>query len=83
MPPDLAFLSTLIGSNYPCLELIFIVPKMFEPSKFDCIFTLVSIKTLTTNLIFKSAKTEALKHLYATTSNQQRTMIYFDVTDVA
>ena len=38
MPPDLALLSTLIGSNYPCLELIFMVPKVFEPLKFDCIW---------------------------------------------
>ena len=37
MPPDLALLSTLIGSYYPCLELIFMVPKVFEPLKFDCI----------------------------------------------
>ena len=37
MPPDLALLSTLTGSNYPCLELIFMVPKVFEPLKFDCI----------------------------------------------
>ena len=37
MPPDLVLLSTLIGSNYPCLELIFMVPKVFEPLKFDCI----------------------------------------------
>ena len=37
MPPDLALLSTLIGSNYPCLELMFMVPKVFEPLKFDCI----------------------------------------------
>ena len=29
-------LLTLIGSNYPCLELIFMVPKVFEPLKFDC-----------------------------------------------
>ena len=36
-PPDLAQLSTLIGSNYPCLELIYMVPKVFEPLKFDCI----------------------------------------------
>ena len=43
MPPDLALLhvsllhvSTLIGLNYPCLELIFMVPKVFEPMKFDC-----------------------------------------------
>ena len=28
-PPDLALYSTLIGSNYPCLELIFMVPKVF------------------------------------------------------
>ena len=41
MPPDLALLSTLTGSNYPCLELIFMVPKVFEPLKVDCIlFTL-------------------------------------------
>ena len=37
MPPDLALSSTLISSNYPCLELIFMVPKVFEPLKFDCI----------------------------------------------
>ena len=36
MPSDLALLSTLIGSNYSCLELIFMVPKVFEPLKFDC-----------------------------------------------
>ena len=38
MPSDLALLSTLIGSNYPCLELIFMVPKVFEPLKFDCTY---------------------------------------------
>ena len=36
MPPDPALLSILIGSNYPCLELVFMVPKVFEPLKFDC-----------------------------------------------
>ena len=36
MPPELALLSTLIGSNYPCLKLIFMVPKEFKPLKFDC-----------------------------------------------
>ena len=35
MLPDLALLSTLIGLNYLCLELIFMVPKVFEPLKFD------------------------------------------------
>ena len=37
LAPDLALSSTLIGSNYPCLELIFMVPKVFEPLKFYCI----------------------------------------------
>ena len=40
MPPDLALLSTLIGSNYPCLKLIFMVPQVFEPLKFNCICTM-------------------------------------------
>ena len=37
MHPDLALLSTLIGSNYPRLELVFMVPNVFEPLKFNCI----------------------------------------------
>ena len=41
MPPDLPLLSTLIGSNYPCLVLIFMVPKVFEPMKFYCIYLVV------------------------------------------
>ena len=40
MPPDLAVLSTLIGSNYPCLELMFMVPRVFESLKFDSISVL-------------------------------------------
>ena len=34
MPPDLALLSTLNGSNSPCLNLIFMVQKVYEPLKF-------------------------------------------------
>ena len=34
MPPDLVLLLTLISLNYPCLEHIFVVPKVFEPLKF-------------------------------------------------
>ena len=30
MPP------TLTSSNYPCVEHVFIVPKMFEPLRFYC-----------------------------------------------
>ena len=37
MPPDLALLSTLISSNHSCLQLIFMIPKVFEPLQFDCI----------------------------------------------
>ena len=33
MPPDLALWLTLISSNYPCLEHIFMVPKVFDPLK--------------------------------------------------
>ena len=38
MPPDLPLWLTLISSIYPCLELIFMVPKVFEPLKFYCIW---------------------------------------------
>ena len=34
--PDLAPWLTHSGSNYPCLEQFSMVPKMFEPLKFDC-----------------------------------------------
>ena len=36
MPSDLVLSSTLIGLNYLCFELIFMVPKVFGPLKFDC-----------------------------------------------
>ena len=36
VPPGVALLVTFQGSNYRCLEQIFMVPKGFEPSKFDC-----------------------------------------------
>ena len=35
--PGVALIVTFQGSNYRCLEHIFMVPKGFEPSKFDCI----------------------------------------------
>ena len=37
MPPDLALWLTFVSSNYPSLEHIFVVPKVFEPLKFLCI----------------------------------------------
>ena len=36
LPPDLAPRLNLNGSNYTSLEQISMVPKMFEPLKFDC-----------------------------------------------
>ena len=36
MPPDMALSLTLISSNYPCLEHIFMVRKVFEPLNFYC-----------------------------------------------
>ena len=38
MLSDLALSSALIDSNCPCLELTFMVPKVFEPLKFDCTY---------------------------------------------
>ena len=35
--PELVPWLTLSDSNYPCLERISMVPKMFEPLRFDCI----------------------------------------------
>ena len=60
MPPDLALLSTLIGSNYPCLELIFMVQKVFEPLKVDCIYFSSHIEPL---LIYKETKKQMTKFL--------------------
>ena len=36
MPPGMELIVTLRCSNYRCLEQIIMVPKGFEPSKFDC-----------------------------------------------
>ena len=43
--PDLALLSSPIGSNYPCLELILMVPKVFELLKVYCIRKGVTAQT--------------------------------------
>ena len=34
--PELVPWLTLSGSKYPCLERIYMVPKVFEPLRFDC-----------------------------------------------
>ena len=41
--PDLAPGLTLNGSSYPYLDQFFMVPKRFEPSKFDCTINLAAV----------------------------------------
>ena len=63
MPPDLALLSTLTGSNYLCLELIFMVPKVFEPLK----LTVFLLHIITYNLVTSSASERIVRgHLFMT-----------------
>ena len=38
MPPDLALWLKLIISSYPCLQHIFMIPKVFEQLKFYCMW---------------------------------------------
>ena len=60
MPLDLALLSTLTGSNCLCLELIFMVPKVFEPLKFySTVFTSFLAKTLSK---FREILSNSTKH---------------------
>ena len=46
MPPGVAPIVTLCGSNNCCLEQIFMVPKRFEPLKFNCISKCCGLKSL-------------------------------------
>ena len=46
MPLVLALCLTLLSSNYPCLEHIFMVPKVFEPLRFHCICRGQSIENM-------------------------------------
>ena len=39
MFPDLALWLTLISLNYHCLKHIYMVPKVFKPLKFYCIYS--------------------------------------------
>ena len=62
MPPDLAQWLTLISSNYPCLEYIFMVPNVFEPLKFYCNNVSKEIRfTLSIVLFWQSMKPNNLK----------------------
>ena len=52
--PDLALRLTLTSSNYPCFEHIFLVPKVFEPWKFDCIFLKISSSAMLSDFVIPS-----------------------------
>ena len=54
MPAGLALCLTLINSNYPCLEDIFMVPNVFEPLKFGCSFLFPLLVELCTSFYFTS-----------------------------
>ena len=53
MPPVLALCLTPISSNFPCLEHLFIVPKVFEPFEVRPISLLNSEDKLLERLVFK------------------------------
>ena len=42
VPHGVALIVTFRGSNYRCLEQIFMVSKGLEPSKFDCSYVMVN-----------------------------------------
>ena len=59
VPRGVALIVTFRGSNYRCLEQIFMLPKGFEPSKFDCIcdqetsITVIHFASLAYGLLLK------------------------------
>ena len=74
MPLDLKLWLTLISTNYSCLEHIFIVPKVFEPLKFYCIWApitpmFIPFLGLWTYLIIYSTLT--CIYLFSQISNQE------------
>ena len=59
--PDLVPYFILNGSNYPCLEQLYMVPKVFEPSKFALVVLTLRTPTF---LISLSADLLYMKLLY-------------------
>ena len=66
MPSDLALRLTLISSNYLCFENIFMVPKVFEPSKFCCITlghkSVKNVNAVTVRIICTSSESIVYLH---------------------
>ena len=82
MHPDLVLLSTLIVSNYPCLELILMVVKVFEPLKFDCSKKSTYIY-LTKETALESKKPRHILKLTAGLGNLQTVTAYLPLVTVA
>ena len=76
MPPDLALSSTLIGSNYPCLEHIFMVRKVFEPLKFDCRCLLI-LNNYRSNHLPNDTDTFMIKYIVFSVYQYSLEMAYF------
>ena len=81
MPPDLALLSTLIGSNYPCLELIGMIPKVFEPLEFNCIYILsvFAVKPFRKQLECKVIYIPIITISHATSYDVKINMVFYNL----
>ena len=61
---DLALWLTLSGANNPYLELIFMVPRLFEPLRFDCnifYFSIAYVVNTHLNCLESSRQVEAIQ----------------------
>ena len=80
MPPGVAPMVTFRGLNNSCIEHIFMFPKRFEPSKFDCIsqktgfiqivsFGQICLKCQ--SLFSGKSKTKGIYRVYPTSSDRK------------
>ena len=77
MLPDLALGLTLISSNYPCLEHIFMVPKVFEPLKFYCTFIYLANSSGT--FVYNNNRTVIHNHFLQTKNMINRTQTCYNI----
>ena len=68
VPPGVALIVSFRSSNYRCLEQIFMVPKGFEPSKFDCTYMMYRTKTVSYQPAYKRLLIQTFFSNYSKTS---------------
>ena len=73
----MALIVTLRGSNNRCIEQIFMVPKRFEPSKFDCIRF---ISRLNCSLV--SLHDLPFRHILDSSSGKHKYVLMYLITKV-